>query len=140
MMFIRVLNIVRRTKDWLNQALRDLQHAREDLRSGFYEWACFSAQQAAEKAIKALYQALGVDVWGHSTWRLLANLPEGYRPSSDLIDLARELDRFYMPTRYPNMHPSGAPYEYYTEKDARRAIEIAERIIQFCRDKIEEIE
>lgn len=110
------------------------------MEGGYYEWACFSAQQVAEKAIKALYQALGIDVWGYSTWRLLANLPEEYRPSSDLIDLARELDRFYIPTRYPNMHPVGSPYEYYTENNARRAIEIAERIISFCRDKIEEIE
>ena len=79
-------------------------------------------------------------MWGHSTWRLLANLPEEYRPDPNLIDLARELDRFYMPTRYPNMHPSGAPYEYYTENDARRAIKIAGQIVEFCRSKIEEIE
>jgi len=131
--------MVRRDEDWLNQAIRDLQHAREDMQNKYYEWACFSAQQAAEKAIKALYQALGIDVWGHSTWRLLDNLPEQYKPTQELIDIARELDRFYLPTRYPNMHPSGAPYEYYTKSDALRAIEIAERIIQFCKNKIKEI-
>ncbi len=46
-----------------------------DLERGYYEWACFSAQQAAEKAVKALYQELGIDVWGHSIWRLLDRLP-----------------------------------------------------------------
>jgi HEPN domain-containing protein len=47
-----------RAQDWLKQAKRDLEHAKEDLKSGFYEWGCFSSQQAAEKAIKALYQHL----------------------------------------------------------------------------------
>jgi len=47
--------------------MRDLEHAKEDLRSGYFELACFSAQQVADKVIKALYQALGIDVWGHST-------------------------------------------------------------------------
>jgi len=29
---------------------------------GHYEWACFAAHQAAEKALKAVYQSLGP--WG----------------------------------------------------------------------------
>ncbi len=44
-----------REKDWYKQALRDLEHAENDLKNGFYEWACFSSQQAAEKAVKTLY-------------------------------------------------------------------------------------
>jgi len=49
----------RRTEDWLRQAEKDLRHAENSLQSGDYEWACFAAQQSAEKALKALYQ-----VWG----------------------------------------------------------------------------
>ena len=130
----------RRVRDWLEQAIRDLQHAKDDLRTGYFEWACFSAHQAAEKAVRSLYQALGIDVWGHSIWQLLDNLPQRYKPSEEIIDDARELDRFYIPTRYPNAHPAGAPFEFYTERDAKRAIEIGEKIVRFCRDKIKEIE
>lgn len=43
-----------RSRDWMDQAERDLQHARSDVDGGYYEWACFSAQQAAEKAVKAV--------------------------------------------------------------------------------------
>jgi len=43
----------RRTKDWLRQAERDLAHSKADLKGRYYEWVCFSAQQAAEKALKA---------------------------------------------------------------------------------------
>ena len=42
-----------RSADWLAQAKRDLVHARHDVEAEFYEWACFSAQQAAEKAVNA---------------------------------------------------------------------------------------
>ncbi|NTW21878.1 MAG: HEPN domain-containing protein, partial [Nostocales cyanobacterium W4_Combined_metabat2_030] len=40
---------------WLRQAKRDLDHARLALSGGNYEWACFAAQQSAEKAVKALF-------------------------------------------------------------------------------------
>ena len=45
-----------RSRDWLAQAERDLQKAELDLEHGFREWACFTAQQLADKALKALYQ------------------------------------------------------------------------------------
>ena len=35
-------------------------------------------------------------------------------------DLAKELDKAYIPTRYPNVHPEGAPYELYTKEEAER--------------------
>jgi len=44
---------------WLAQALRDLEASKNSARSGFHEWACFQAQQAAEKAVKALFHGLG---------------------------------------------------------------------------------
>ena len=128
--------MVMRVRDWMRQAEKDLGHARRSLDGGDYEWACFSAQQAAEKAVKALYESIHVKVWGHSISRMLANLPESLKPPEELIDLARELDRHYIPTRYPNFHPEGAPMDYYTKADAQRAVRNAEEIIKFCRDKI----
>ncbi len=128
--------MVSRALDWLRQALKDLEHAKKSLELGHYEWACFAAQQAAEKAVKALYQKLGIEVWGHSISRMLEHLPNEYKPSTDLVDKAKELDRHYIPTRYPNFHPEGAPLDYYTRMDAERAIRYAEEIIEFCRSKI----
>ena len=46
-----------RADDWFRQAPRDLAHARDTFEDGVYEWAAFAAQQAAEKAVKALYTA-----------------------------------------------------------------------------------
>lgn len=64
-----------RYKDWWRQAEADLRHARNALADGDYEWSCFAAQQAAEKAIKALFQKLGMDAWGHTLTVLIGNLP-----------------------------------------------------------------
>ncbi|MBS7634265.1 HEPN domain-containing protein [Candidatus Bathyarchaeota archaeon] len=128
--------MVSRAGDWLRQALRDYEHARRSLEMGDYEWSCFASHQAAEKAVKALYQDLGIEVWGHSVSRLLENLPEGFKPSEELIDGAKELDRHYVPSRYPNFHPEGAPLDYYTKADAERAVKYAGEIIEFTRNKI----
>ncbi len=47
-------------EDWLARAEGDLALARTPLPEGaFYEDLCFHAQQAAEKAIKAVYQHYG---------------------------------------------------------------------------------
>ena len=74
-------------------------------------------------------------MWGRSVSRLLENLPEQYRPPRELVDAAKELDRHYVAARYPNSYPEGAPMDYYTEADARRAVDHARRIIEFCRSK-----
>jgi HEPN domain-containing protein len=94
------------------------------------------AQQAAEKAVGALHRFLGSEVWGHSVSRLLEQLPENYRAPKDLIDKAKELDRHYGPTRYPNFHSEGAPSDYYTRDDAERAIKYARMVIEFVRSKV----
>ena len=41
--------------NWLRQAQSDLIAAGNSLKSKNYDWSCFQAQQAAEKALKALY-------------------------------------------------------------------------------------
>jgi HEPN domain-containing protein len=126
-----------RYKDWFRQAEADLRHARHALEDGDYEWSCFAAQQAAEKALKALFQRLGMDAWGHTLTALIGNLPvETILPSKTLINYARILDKHYIPTRYPNGFASGAPTDFYTEGEANEAIHYAEAILEFCRDQI----
>ena len=65
-----------RWRDWLDQAKRDLEKAELDINHEFFEWACFTAQQSAEKAIKALGMKIGVDLWGHSLTEMLGLLED----------------------------------------------------------------
>ena len=97
-----------------------------------YEWAAFAAQQAAEKAVKALFQSLGGEARGHSVTQLLAALPSAVRPSDDAIEAAKELERHYIGPRYPNSYPEGAPGDFYTAAEAQRAIAAAERVVEHC--------
>jgi HEPN domain-containing protein len=128
-----------RSADWMDQAEGDLEHARSDLKGGFYDWACFSSQQAAEKALKAVFQKLGAEAWGHSVADLLEELSKSRRIPEELMDLALELDKVYIPARYPNAHPSGSPRKRYTKNEAQRIIEYAARIVNFCKGLLSEL-
>ncbi|MEM2791259.1 MAG: HEPN domain-containing protein [Thermofilaceae archaeon] len=47
---------------------------------------------------------------------------------------ARELDRHYIPSRYPNAHPSGTPHEAYDEETSKRALSAAREVIRYVRE------
>jgi len=121
-----------RSADWMDQARGDLDHARHDVQAHFYDWACFSAQQAAEKAAKAVFQPIGAEAWGRSVADLLQELSRTYPDASQLRDAALELDKAYIPARYPDAHPSGSPRRRYIRVEAERLVQHADRIVQWC--------
>lgn len=125
-----------RTKDWLRKAEKDLRHAKKDVDSSDFEWACFSAHQAAEKAVKALLQSQHIDAWGHTISQLLLLSKESGSLPNKLLNRIKRLDRHYIPTRYPNAHDSGAPMDFYTEDDAIDAIETTQAVLEYCRNQI----
>lgn len=125
-----------RSRDWLRQADVDLRQARGSLAAGFYEWAAFAAHQAAEKAIKAVFQSLHLDAWGHALSALLEALPPEAKPDQALVEQAKNLDLHYIPSRDPNGFERGAPTDYYTRSQADRAIADAEAILDFCRRQV----
>lgn len=121
-----------RSADWMEQARVDLAHARNDVENAFYDWASFSAQQAAEMAIKAVFQRMGAEAWGHDLETLLGELGISQAVPADLVDDAKELDKAYIPSRYPNAHPAGSPSSKYTRREAERLVGYAERVVRFC--------
>ena len=123
-----------RANDWFAQAQRDLEQAHSSQAEQRHEWACFAAQQAAEKAVKALHLWLGQEAWGHVVARLLAELP--LTVPEHLVDQGRVLDNFYIPTRYANGHPEGAPFEHYSNLQSSQAIAYASEIITFVRTQM----
>jgi HEPN domain-containing protein len=101
-----------------------------------HEWACFAAQQASEKAVKALHLHNGQEAWGHVVAKLLAELPEVVPVPKDLVEKGRVLDNFYIPPRYPNSHPAGAAFEHYGPLQSEEAIRYAREIIEFVRSQM----
>jgi HEPN domain-containing protein len=126
-----------RSRDWFRQAEADLRHARNARNAGDYDWAAFASHQAAEKAIKAVFQKLHLEAWGHVLSDMLYHLPDTVNAGPALIDSAKELDKHYIPTRYPNGFERGAPVDFYTLGEADRAIGHAEAIVEFCRHQID---
>lgn len=124
-------HMTNRAGDWLAQAERDLEQAEASRAEGRHEWACFAAHQSAEKALKALHLQNGQEAWGHVVARLVEQLPVEYDPI--LVDKAKVLDSFYVPTRYPNGHPDGAPFEHYGGLQSDEAIRYAGEILDFVR-------
>jgi HEPN domain-containing protein len=126
-------DMAQRAADWFRQAERDLEQARDSATAGRHEWACFAAQQAAEKAVKALHLHVGQDAWGHVVRMLLEELPDSVTVPEELLDQARVLDAFYIPARYPNGHAAGAPADHYGKLQSEDAIRHASAIIEFAR-------
>jgi len=123
---------------WWSQAEDTLRSAESDLRSGHHNWACFKCQQAAEYATKAVLRGVGRPATGHSVLQLLEELKTlGSPVTPELESSARTLDRLYIPTRYPNAHAAGSPFEFYDESTSRQAMACAQTILDFVRKEKE---
>lgn len=122
---------------WLNQAIRDIDDAKYAFEGKRFNLACFVSQQSAEKAIKAYLYAQGSEeVWGHSVAEL-CNEAMKLNPSfKNIKKEAASLDKYYIPTRYPNGLPGGIPADVYQEEDAKSALYSANKIIEFVKEKI----
>jgi HEPN domain-containing protein len=126
---------------WLIQAEDELADA-DDLRKRkrFY-LALFHFQQAAEKALKAfLYlHVRSVEVFHtHSIDELLRMAVE-IDDDFKQVARAKKLDRYYIPTRYPNSLPGGVPSRHFDDpKEAKEAMTLARRVVELVATKVRE--
>jgi len=94
----------------------------------------FHAQQAAEKSIKAVWLREDADPWGHSVKKLIDDLESvNLTVHQYFAQYARAglvLDRFYIPTRYPNGLPDLTPAEAFVADDAANCVLLAEIIVE----------
>src|SRR5438876_10381571 len=89
-------------REWLNRAQSNLAQAEKLIPGVYLEDLCFSAQQAAEKAIKAVFVHRGlVFPYTHDLSRLLALLERIGLKIPKQVRRARELTRFAVELRYP---------------------------------------
>ncbi|MCK4733389.1 MAG: HEPN domain-containing protein [Methanophagales archaeon] len=119
------------------RAEQDIEDARYNLEGERYHIACFLSQQSAEKALKAFLYAEGEEmVWGHSVAELCKRVTSIDKDIEKIRRKVATLDKYYIPTRYPNGLPGGIPSEAFEKRDADRAIEIAEEVIQVIEGKL----
>jgi HEPN domain-containing protein len=116
---------------WFQQAFYDLSAARWNIQGGFYDTACFLAEQAGEKALKSLlyYQgARRTALFTHSLVEMIREGEKQVKSLSRLLNQARKLDLHYIPSRYPNGIPSGYPHQFYGKENADEALVAADKI------------
>jgi len=115
---------------WWEQAIDDrlfvLTMAQE---ARFFDKACFIAQQAAEKAVKACLYAQGRrEVLGHAILQFTRDLAQSEPTFSKIVTQAARLDRHYIPARYPNGLPGGTPSGSFSADDLFVTIQDLEAI------------
>ena len=111
---------------WLRFAEEDLQAAQAMLagETAAPRHACWLAQQAAEKALKAVLISHGIDFpWRHDLDALRNLLPEGLKMRDEHPDLAA-LTEWAVEARYPGEWPEA------TEADACAAVEQAAAVVE----------
>ncbi|HKB24341.1 MAG TPA: HEPN domain-containing protein, partial [Methylomirabilota bacterium] len=96
----------------------------------------FAAHQAAEKAVKALHLHLGQEAWGHVVAKLIRELPAAAGVPVGLVEQGQVLDTFHIPSRCPNSHPEGAPFEHYGPLHSEEALRFAGAVIDFVRTRL----
>ncbi|MGB9873168.1 MAG: HEPN domain-containing protein [Anaerolineae bacterium] len=123
----------------MSESERWLVFANEDLRMGelamseaIYNQVCFHAQQCAEKAVKALLAHQGhPPPRTHRLGDLLSLLDPN--PLGDLTFELQLLDRFYIPTRYPDALPGALPEGLPDRQDAQQALDLARQILELAK-------
>jgi HEPN domain-containing protein len=122
---------------WFRQAERDREVAERSAMTGHFEWGCFCCQQAAEKALKAVLYAHGRTdaARTHSVADLARACSQISATFTHLAGVANELDRHYLPTRYPDaLNSSRAPGDVYVAEDYERASQCLESTLTVCRN------
>lgn len=114
--------------EWLNRAKSNLARAKADITIPdiYLEDLCFDAQQAAEKAIKALLLSRNIIFpFVHDLAELVTVLQQSGQAVPAAIAEAARLTRFAVETRYPSLA------EAVTREDYKRAVAIAEEVIRW---------
>jgi HEPN domain-containing protein len=114
-------------REWLNRARSNLLQAKAQRRGVYLEDLCFSAQQAAEKAIKALLIKYDVKFpYTHDLAKLLPLLEKAGQKIPKSIRQAEQLSRFAVFTRYPGIGPAIKEEEY------KESVKIAAAVVRWA--------
>ena len=118
-------------REWLNPARSNLARAKVLVSGVYLEDLCFDAQQACEKAIKAVMMGRGIDFpYIHDLARLLMTLETHGEPIPEAIRQAAKLTQYALHTRYPGFE------EPVSEPEHQEAVAIAEAVVRWAEGRL----
>ena len=113
-------------REWLNRARSNLARAELWTKGVYLEDLCFDAQQAAEKAVKGLLLARGVQhPFIHDLAALFSMVEEAGVDVPTDVFAAATLTRYATVTRYPG-HTRPV-----TEEDHEQAVELSRGVVRW---------
>ena len=116
-------------REWINRSRSSLTHARSLAPGVYLEELCFDAQQAAEKAVKAVFIHRGLPFpYTHNLQRLLTVLSKEGVNIPDEVWQARELSAFAFESRYPGVAREVKEEQY------RRALDTADAVLRWAEE------
>ena len=120
-------------KAWIKRAKSNLVRAKQPkMEEVFWEDLCFDAQQAAEKALKAVLVAFGIQFrFVHDLAELLTLLEEHGVALSEDVRASAALTDYAVDTRYPGTS------EPVTEEEFKEALRIAEEVVKWAESQLE---
>jgi HEPN domain-containing protein len=118
-----------RVKKFIYFAKEDMVSAKILFKEGIYNQACFHCQQAAEKILKSFVKSKkGLVPRIHNLTELLKICTE-FEPGFGAIkEDCRYLERFYIPTRYPEAMVGSTDTGLPGKVDAEKAVQSMEAI------------
>ena len=118
-------------REWMNRARSNLARSKSRMPGVYLEDLCFDAQQAAEKAIKAVMIARNIEFpYVHDLAHLLSLIEEGGEAIPVAIRQADELTKYATIMRYPGgIRPISEP-EY------QEAVAIAEAVVRWAEERL----
>ena len=118
-------------REWLNRARSDLTMAKAEGLGIYYEDLCFHAQQATEKAVKAVLLHRGIRFpYVHNIGDLIRLLKRKAVSVPSRVWKARELTDYAVETRYPGLS------EPVSDKEYRDAVALAEAVVRWAEKQI----
>jgi HEPN domain-containing protein len=116
------------SQEWLRRAKSNLAKANQPKpREAYWEDLCFDAQQAVEKAVKAILTHRGVQFPKiHDIGELLSLLERSGEKIPKAYWRADDLTQYAVETRYPG------PAEPVTQKEYQAAVKIAGEVVKWA--------
>ena len=131
------VNLPEEVHNWLFYAEEDYQSAEIMFRERFYNKVCFFSQQCVEKILKAylLFHQQPL-LRTHKIVDLLSCATQKGIVFKQFEEEALALDRYYIPTRYPDAVIGSLPEGLPGKSHAAEAKEAAFRILEFVKSKL----
>ena len=122
-------------QDWMEQAEHDLEVARGNRDNGWHDTSVVQSQQAAEKAVKALWMRCHKRLPQRT--HAVNQVAREVDAPSEVVAAGTRLARAYFASRYPGMGPA-PPFRSISADEADGRLRDAEEIMAWVKQRLED--